>query len=180
MSTLTFLEPLAFKNLETAYFIGDGDKYIVTVSKGEQEYTSAVLAISGNNFVTVTSFTTNFIKMGSQFVQINSAPDEFFVQVKQNCIIRYRLENGKHIEINKVKHNTQINSFHITDKFVLTTSNNVTIEERNFSSATVYGVDGELLHNRDFRNVQEAKIIHNTRSNLTRLNTYGICASVRR
>lgn len=177
---LVFLEPRRFKNLECIYFLGQGDKYIVIVSKGEQEYTSIVYKIAKREFVEVTTFTTNFIKSGSRFVEINGSSDEFFVHVKLNCVVRYRLEGGKHVEVKKIKHNAQIHGLHVTDTVVMAVSNNISVEDRNFSSATVYDLNGILLHNRDFRNVQEAKIIHNHDGELTRLHFDGLSASVRR
>lgn len=175
---LYFYEPIEFNNLETAYFIGDNDKYIVMVTKGENEYESLIYTIDNKGFVLLTTFTTNFIKAGSRFVEVNNNKDEFFVHYKLNCIVRYRLENKKHVEIKKIIQNTQIHNYHVTDKLILTISNNINIENKNFTSTTVYDLDGNLLHNRDFRNVQEAKIIHNDSSKVIRLSFNGFCSSI--
>lgn len=175
---LIFCDPMTFKNLENAYFIGHKDKYLVTVEKGEQEYISTIYSIVKHEFVLIATFNINFIKTGSRFVEVNNSKNEFFVHHKPNCIVRFKSEGKQTIEINKIKQTTQIHGFHVTDKVVITVSNNVTIEDKNFSSATVYDLNGNILLNRDFKNVQEAKIIHNADGILIRLYINGISTSI--
>ena len=175
---LIFYTPFDFKNLECVYFMGEGDKYIVLVSKGENEYISLISTIKPNELVSVASFSTNFMKTGNRFVELNDNSDEFFVLQKQNCIVRYKIKNNKNIEINTIKQSTQINNFYVADKLVFAVSDNIMVGDKNYTSVNVYDSNGVLIHNRDFKNVQEAKIIYNRDSKLKRLSYITFCSSI--
>ena len=122
--------------------------------------------------------TTDFLLMGGRYVDVNSEKGEFYFMKKPNVIFRYRLNKGELEEMAKFEKPVPIHGFHVTDRVLQTVSNNLTIKGYNVSSATIFDLQGKILYNRDFKKVQELKIIHNKDGWFIRFSPYGFGSSV--
>lgn len=158
---MSFLPPFKTSHLDLVYFLGKNDRFIVLLRKYDSQFHTNVFKVENGKMSLVVEFKTDFLHGGGRYLSMNSEPDEFYFIKKPNQIIKYRLEGGELTQICKYEKKVPIHDFHATDRVLLTISNNLTISGVNVSSASSFSLDGKPAYNRDFKKVQELKILHN-------------------